>query len=227
MQKILSAALIAAAAIVAPSAANAAVQITEFTYQGAASGNREFIELTNISDSSVDITNYWYDDDSRNPSVNFGALFGVLAAHESIIITEMSADAFRTYWGLDASVRVFGNNTVNLGSADEINIYSSSSAADLVDRVAYSGTTRGITRNRPVDATGTITNADFVDSALGDAFGSAFAPNSPADLGNPGRYPFTPPAAAVPEPATWAMMIGGFALVGAGLRRRKAAVRFA
>jgi hypothetical protein len=33
--------------------------------------------------------------------------------------------------------------------------------------------------------------------------------------------------AAVPEPATWAMMIGGFALVGASMRRRKTAVSFA
>ena len=32
---------------------------------------------------------------------------------------------------------------------------------------------------------------------------------------------------AVPEPASWAMMIGGFALAGAAMRRRKAAVRFA
>ncbi|WP_253201442.1 PEPxxWA-CTERM sorting domain-containing protein [Sphingomonas quercus] len=30
------------------------------------------------------------------------------------------------------------------------------------------------------------------------------------------------PAAAVPEPATWAMMLAGFGLVGAGLRRRTA-----
>ena len=33
--------------------------------------------------------------------------------------------------------------------------------------------------------------------------------------------------APVPEPATWAMMIGGFALVGASMRRKAAAVRFA
>jgi hypothetical protein len=33
--------------------------------------------------------------------------------------------------------------------------------------------------------------------------------------------------AAVPEPATWAMMVGGFGLVGAALRRRKVSVRFA
>ena len=30
----------------------------------------------------------------------------------------------------------------------------------------------------------------------------------------------SPAAGAVPEPATWAMMLGGFALVGAGMRRR-------
>ena len=32
---------------------------------------------------------------------------------------------------------------------------------------------------------------------------------------------------AVPEPATWAMMIAGFGIVGASMRRRKVAVRFA
>jgi len=32
---------------------------------------------------------------------------------------------------------------------------------------------------------------------------------------------------AVPEPASWAMMIGGLALVGAAMRRSKAVVRFA
>ena len=32
---------------------------------------------------------------------------------------------------------------------------------------------------------------------------------------------------AVPEPATWAMMIGGFALAGAAMRRKKAVVAFA
>jgi hypothetical protein len=34
-------------------------------------------------------------------------------------------------------------------------------------------------------------------------------------------------AQAVPEPATWAMMIAGFGLVGASMRRRKVSVRFA
>ena len=35
--------------------------------------------------------------------------------------------------------------------------------------------------------------------------------------------PVTPPTGAVPEPATWAMMILGFGVVGGALRRRKTA----
>ena len=34
-------------------------------------------------------------------------------------------------------------------------------------------------------------------------------------------------SSAVPEPASWAMMIGGFALAGGVLRHRRAALRFA
>jgi hypothetical protein len=36
-----------------------------------------------------------------------------------------------------------------------------------------------------------------------------------------------PAVAAVPEPATWMMMIGGFGLVGGAMRRKKVSVRFA
>lgn len=36
-----------------------------------------------------------------------------------------------------------------------------------------------------------------------------------------------PSIAGVPEPATWALMIGGFGLAGAALRRRRTSVRFA
>ncbi|MBO9576882.1 MAG: PEPxxWA-CTERM sorting domain-containing protein [Sphingobium sp.] len=34
-------------------------------------------------------------------------------------------------------------------------------------------------------------------------------------------------APSVPEPASWAMMVAGLGLAGAGLRRRRARVRFA
>ncbi|NIJ08952.1 hypothetical protein FHS31_002582 [Sphingomonas vulcanisoli] len=41
------------------------------------------------------------------------------------------------------------------------------------------------------------------------------------------RFTTTGDAAAVPEPASWAMMVGGFALLGATLRRRRATATFA
>jgi hypothetical protein len=41
------------------------------------------------------------------------------------------------------------------------------------------------------------------------------------------RFSAEPAAAPVPEPASWAMMVGGFALVGSSLRRRRWTVRFA
>ncbi len=44
---------------------------------------------------------------------------------------------------------------------------------------------------------------------------------------NPGLSELTFTGAPVPEPATWAMMIGGFALAGAAMRRRKLALRLA
>jgi len=61
-------------------------------------------------------------------------------------------------------------------------------------------------------------------SLIVDSFGGldrSFTINgiSAAGVGNVGG--------AVPEPATWAMMIGGFALAGAAIRRRKATVSFA
>jgi hypothetical protein len=220
MRRTTFSALLAVAAIIAPTAAQADLRITEFMYQGTSSGNREFLELTNISSGSLDITGWSYNDNDPNNPVAFGNSFDLLAANESIILTEMSATDFRTYWGLSAGVRIFsiGGNS-NLGNADTINIYNSSvqSAATLVDSVTYSGTTPGISRNRPVGVTGNVANAQFANSALGDAYGSQYAPTNPADLGNPGSFP----VAAVPEPASWAMMIGGFMLIGATARRTR------
>jgi len=41
-----------------------------------------------------------------------------------------------------------------------------------------------------------------------------------------GQATFTPVTSAVPEPATWAMMIMGFGVVGYAMRRRRTTVRF-
>ncbi len=54
------------------------------------------------------------------------------------------------------------------------------------------------------------TNSATQDSALGDLYSQ--------------DIPFAPPTSAVPEPATWAMMITGFGLAGAAMRRRRGAL---
>ena len=54
--------------------------------------------------------------------------------------------------------------------------------------------------------------------------------NSPQDTGNLRSWSLTldyGTNGAVPEPATWAMMILGFGLIGAAMRRRQAKVRYA
>jgi hypothetical protein len=68
-------------------------------------------------------------------------------------------------------------------------------------------------------------------SGLGlDAFFSLTTKNNPDAERNHPIYMLgsitVPRPAAVPEPATWAMMIGGLGMAGAALRRRTVAVRF-
>ena len=48
----------------------------------------------------------------------------------------------------------------------------------------------------------------------------------PLNSNDPRLMDFSILARAVPEPANWAMMIAGFGLVGAAMRRRRASIRF-
>ncbi|MBS0503260.1 MAG: PEPxxWA-CTERM sorting domain-containing protein [Proteobacteria bacterium] len=86
--------------------------------------------------------------------------------------------------------------------------------------------TNGITRaNQLALAGGTYTVAagdvltfDFSKTA-GQQFGSL--------VGIAATIDFTPRATGVPEPASWALMIAGFAMAGAGVRRRATLPRVA
>ncbi|MBV5339370.1 MAG: lamin tail domain-containing protein [Deltaproteobacteria bacterium] len=210
----------AAVTIVASSQAWAApaVSITEWMYNG-----DEFIEFTNTSVSAIDFTGWSFDDDSRTPGTVSLSGFGWVDAGESVLLTESSADAFRTAWNLVASVKIVGGNGANLGRNDEINIFNNSGI--LVDRLAYgdqtfSGTirTQNVSGN-PVDfaALGVNNPAQWVLASTGDVYGSYASANG--DIGNPGINPFS--AAPVPVPA--AAWLLGSGLIGlAGLRRRKA-----
>jgi PEP-CTERM motif len=69
--------------------------------------------------------------------------------------------------------------------------------------------------NRGILYTLTIENASNIGGALPSIFNGSTL----------GEFSFSIAGAAVPEPATWAMMLAGFGFVGAASRRRKAAMR--
>lgn len=187
-------------------AANANVRITEYMYSGAGG---EFIEITNLGNSAVDLTGWSFDDDSRLPGSFL--LSGVLGSGESLVLTEDAADTFRTAWGLGAGVQVLGNVTNNLGRADEINIFDANGL--LVDRLTYGdqvfpGSIRTQGRSGNPGNIGANDIYSWSLSFIGDTFASWTSSNG--DIGNPGVF--------IPAPGAVALLgLGGLVAV----RRRR------
>lgn len=201
------------AAAAAQAAGN--IQITEWMYNGS-----EFIEFTNIGDAAVNFNGWSFDDNSRTPGSFSLTGFGIVAAGESVILAEATADAFRTTWGLSSSVKVIGGNTNNLGSSDEINVYDNTNT--LIDRLTYTATpisTSGIS-GTPTSlaalAGTTVTTGAWVLSSTGDAYGS-FTSTTGGYIGNPGTFAL----AAVPEPTGLVLALGGLAWLGSTRRRSR------
>jgi len=198
--------LAAAAAFIAP-AAHAAndydVYITEWMYKGVGpdDGLGEFIEFTNFGTTAVDFTGWSFDDDSRLPLVKRLTEFGLVAAGESVILTEIDANEFRTRWGLDASVKVIGGYSNNLGNGDEINLFDANQ--QLVDRLTYGTSPRTLGRTGHAvssDVFGTNQASKWVLSTVGDletavipAFAGATASSA---TGRPAPPRLRPPAPA-------------------------------
>jgi hypothetical protein len=211
--------------------AHASVRITEFMSEGqgltgpgsGANRQREFFELTNLGSSPVDVSTWSYNDNNVNDPNNFGPAIGAIAAGESIIFTQMTAENFRSYWNLPTTVRVVSYAQLsNLGNNDTINIYNSftQNASTIVDSLTYTELVRGsgVSRNRPWDGgTTQYANDAWVISSVADIYQSRLAPNPifPAgpeyiDLANPGVY--------IPSPAGLAAFAA--AMLGASRRRR-------
>jgi predicted extracellular nuclease len=184
--------------------ASAQIRITEWMYGG---NNGEFIELTNVGTTAIDLTDWSYDDDSRQPGQFDLSAFGLVAPGQSVILTEATVAAFRTAWGLDASVLILGGYTNKLGRADEINIFNAEGG--LADRLTYDDEnaelggprTQEVSGNIPLAALGLNNAYAAVESFAGDAYGSRRSTGG--DLANPGIY--------IPEPATVTLLVFGAA----------------
>lgn len=174
---------LASLALVASTSAQ--VRITEVQYNG-----DEYIEFTNVSAASVDMTGWSFDDDSRIPTTVSLSAFGVLAPGASAILCESDTATFLANWSL-SGVAVIGGNTANLGRNDEINLYDPSLA--LVDRFAY-GDQNFVGSIRTVDVSGSPCHGAlgandayaWTLAYLGDARGSVMS--TAGKIGNPGSY---------------------------------------
>lgn len=170
------------------------VRITEFMYAGA---HGEFIELTNLGTTPVDLAGWSLDDSNAVPGAFPLSAIGVLAPGESAIVTENVAETFRAAWNLPPSVKIIGELGAtlgnNLGRNDQIHVFDP--AGGLVDRLFYGdqtfpGTIR--TQNRsgqaPCSTIGNNQIAAWVLATIGDAYGSVASSGATPDIGSPGRY---------------------------------------
>lgn len=117
-------------------ASQAQLKVTEIMYTGLFG---EFIEVTNTGSALTNISNFSFDDSSAVPgTVPFPAV--ALANGQTVIITEVSATIFNQAWYTEPTTDpvianapvIIANNDQNLGRADTVYIFNSSSIQDQV-----------------------------------------------------------------------------------------------
>lgn len=162
------------------------IRITEWMYSGAVG---EFIELTNIGTEPVDMTGWSYDDDGATPGAFDLSELGVVAAGESVLLSELTSFDLKNEWNLCAGIKVVGPYVNKLGRSDQINIFDAS--GELADRLTYgdnvidgSPRTQNISAYATADALGADDATLWVLSEVGDAEGSF--ESVWGDIANPG-----------------------------------------
>ena len=144
----------------------------------------------------IDVSPFMFPTQGTGDGTPFAAL--LVAAGGGSQVTISFADAI-TAWGADFGDLSQGNvqrTSITVGGASLIPASTNMTAVRFY----------GFTSDTP------FTSLTFNSTGMNDGFGIdnvsyAFAARAPA--------------AAVPEPSAWAMMIGGFGAIGLGLRRRR------
>jgi hypothetical protein len=212
MRAIFSLSLILSFVAAASPVASAALIITEVMSSSSINGS-DWWELTNTGSSSVDLTNYYWDDNDNMNGAD-GAVFGSfsIASNQSIVILQDSDLAeFEGIWGtgitiLDESQFSGGNTFSGLSSGgDIIRLYDAdpSAGGTLVAGVDFVAATSGVSFEWAADG-----------SSLGlSVAGENGAYAAGTDIGSPGVI------SAVPEPSSLALL--SIASVGLAIRRKR------
>ena len=221
MRNFFMAAAFAGSLALAASAANATTFVldsyTVTTNVGNASGNNgltvDIQNRLNIPGGGLDI-----DLGASNPQTY--QLFNIYTPETAVNWDDLSPVPISVSFDFSAPTPNSGPTTVNGTTQGNLVLFGlfHNGSVQWSNQGVFTWTAPGFTNPGVMDIS--LSNGTF-DAGLAGLHGGArggYVVNATFDWQN------DPFGAAVPEPASWALMIGGFGLAGATLRRRRAAV---